>query len=73
MNSAKEEVRRILDDLPEDASFEDIQYHIYVCQKINRGLKDVEEGRVVSQKEAQKRAEQWLGESNAVASLFGRA
>jgi predicted transcriptional regulator len=64
MSIAKEEVRKILDQLPDDALFEDIQYHIYVCQKIARGLKDVEEGRVVSQEEAEKRMSQWLGESN---------
>ena len=40
MINAKEEVRKILDKIPDDASLEDIQYHIYVCQKIERGLKD---------------------------------
>ncbi|MBA7697415.1 hypothetical protein ES703_106080 [subsurface metagenome] len=41
MNIAKEEVRRMLDQIPDDASFEDIQYHIYVCQKIELGLRDI--------------------------------
>jgi len=62
MNSAKEEVRRILEQMPDDASLEDIQYHIYVCQKIERGLKDVEAGRVISQEEAERRMGQWLDE-----------
>jgi len=30
MATAKEEVRKLLDALPDDSSFEDIQYHIYV-------------------------------------------
>jgi len=60
--TAKDEVRRILDQMPEDASYEDIQYHIYVRQKIDRGLTDVREGRVVSQAEAERRMERWLGE-----------
>ena len=30
MNTAKEEVRKILDQIPDDVSYEDIQYHIYV-------------------------------------------
>ena len=34
----KEEVRRLLDTLPNEASYEDIQYHIYVQQKIDRGI-----------------------------------
>lgn len=60
MQTAKEEVRGLLDQLPEDATLEDIQYHIYVCQKIERGLKDVREGRVISQKEVEKRMSKWL-------------
>jgi hypothetical protein len=35
METAKEEVRKLLDQIPDDASFEDIQYHIYVRQKSN--------------------------------------
>jgi predicted transcriptional regulator len=60
MSTAKEEVRRILDKIPDTASLEDIQYHIYVCQKIERGLKDVEEGRLLSQEEVERRMSKWL-------------
>jgi len=60
MISAKQEVRKILDQIPDDASFEDIQYHIYVCQKIERGLKDVHEGRVLTQEEVERRMSKWL-------------
>ena len=42
MHTAKETVRRLLDDLPDNASMEDIQYHIYVREKLERGLRDVE-------------------------------
>ena len=62
MNTAKEAVRRILDELPDNASLEDIQYHIYVREKIERGLRDVEAGRVVDQAEAKRRMAKWLGE-----------
>ena len=61
MNTAKEEVRKMLDQLPDDASFEDIQYHIYVREKIERGLKDIEDGRVLSQEDVEKRMSKWLG------------
>ena len=47
---------------PDDATFEDIQYHIYVREKIERGLKDVQEGRVLTQEEAERRLSKWLGE-----------
>jgi predicted transcriptional regulator len=62
MATAKDEVRRILDGLPEDASFEDIQYHIYVREKIERGLEDVKQGRVLSQEEMERRMRRWTGE-----------
>jgi len=60
MTTPKEEIRKMLDKLSDDASFEDIQYHIYVRQKIARGLKVVEEGRVVDQEEAERRMARWL-------------
>jgi predicted transcriptional regulator len=62
VGSAKEEVRRILELIPDSASFEDIQYHIYVREKIEWGLKDVKEGRVLSQEEVERRMRQWTGE-----------
>lgn len=60
METAKDQVEHILQMLPEDASLEDIQYHIYVRQKIQRGLDDVEAGRVVSHAEVQRRLAKWL-------------
>jgi predicted transcriptional regulator len=62
MATAKEQVRKPLDQIPDDSSFEDIQYHIYVREKIERGLKDVAEGRVLSQEEAERRMLKWTGE-----------
>jgi len=60
MNAAKQEVMRILEGLPEDASFDDIQYHIYVRQKIDHGLEDVEAGRTLSEEEFDRRMAKWL-------------
>ena len=59
MESAKDQVQHILEMLPEDASLEDIQYHIYVRQKIQQGLDDAEAGRVVSHAEVQRRLAKW--------------
>jgi predicted transcriptional regulator len=60
--TAKEQIRKMLDDLPDEVSFEDIQYHIYVRQKIERGIQDVIEGRVVDQDEAERRMARWVDE-----------
>ncbi len=61
MRTAKEEVKKMLDQMPDDATFEDIQYHIYVREKIERGLKDIQEGRLLSQEEIEQRMSKWLG------------
>lgn len=60
METAKEQVQQILEELPENASLEDIQYHIYVRQKIQQGLDDVDAGRVVPHEEVEKRLSKWL-------------
>ena len=60
MQTAKEEVMELLKGLPDDSTLEEIQYHLYVCQKIQRGIKDVEEGRIYTQAEMERRMEKWL-------------
>jgi len=55
MKTAKEKVKKILDTLPDDSSFEDIQYHIYVRSKIEQGLKDIEEGSMLSLEEVERK------------------
>ncbi|MBM4167491.1 MAG: hypothetical protein FJ218_11320 [Ignavibacteria bacterium] len=60
MQTAKQEVNKLLKRLPNDCTLEDIQYHLYVIQKIERGLKDVEEGRVYTQEQVEKKMAKWL-------------
>jgi predicted transcriptional regulator len=51
----KEEARRLIDRLPDDATWDDLMYEIYVRQKIEAGLKAADEGRLVSHEEVRKR------------------
>ncbi len=60
MKTGKEEVLELLEQLPEDASLEDIQYHIYVRQKIQKGLDAAREGKVIAQEEVERRMARWL-------------
>jgi predicted transcriptional regulator len=55
MNIVKEEAKKLIDKLPDSATWDDIMYEFYVKQKITTGLKAAEEGRVVSHEEAKKR------------------
>ena len=61
MSTAKQEVQEMLNKLPDEASFEDIQYHIYVLQKIERGVNDVEKGQTLDEEEVERRMSKWLG------------
>jgi predicted transcriptional regulator len=62
MAKPKEEVRLMLDRLLEEASFEDIQYHIYVQEAIRRGRDAAARGELVGQEEIERRMAKWLGE-----------
>jgi predicted transcriptional regulator len=62
MQSAKQEVMELLKGLPDDSTLEEIQYHLYVRQKVQRGIQDVEEGRIYTQEEVEKRMEKWVAE-----------
>jgi predicted transcriptional regulator len=58
----KEQVRQLLDTLPEEASFEDIHYHIYVQQAVRRGIEAADRGELVDQDEIERRMARWLGD-----------
>ena len=60
--SPKQAARRLVDRLADDASFEDIQYELYVVQQVERGLRDVEAGRTVTHEDARARLGRWLGD-----------
>lgn len=47
MQAAKATVLELLDRLPEDCSLEDVIYQLHVVQSVQRGLADVDGGRVV--------------------------
>jgi predicted transcriptional regulator len=60
MQTAKEEVIDLLKQLPDDSTLEEIQYHLYVRQKIQKGLRDVDQGKVKNQEEVEDRMKKWL-------------
>lgn len=54
MNTAKDEARKTLESLPEDASWDDVIYSLYVRQKIELGLAAERDGKVVSHDQVKK-------------------
>ena len=62
MSTAKQDVERLLSKLPEDCSVEDIQYHLYVLNKVRRGLDDARTNGTLPQEEVESRLSKWLTE-----------
>jgi hypothetical protein len=53
--SIKEQACRLLDNLPDTATWDDVMYRIYVRQAIEAGIKDSDQGRTLDVKEVRKR------------------
>ncbi|MBU1902587.1 MAG: hypothetical protein KJ573_03240 [Proteobacteria bacterium] len=51
----KEEVQDLLKEIPEDATWDDLMYRIYVRQAIEAGIKDSDAGRTIDVKEVRAR------------------
>ena len=60
MQTAKQEVEQLLTHLPDDSSLEDIQYHLYVLEKIKKGRDDIAAGRSHTHEQARERLRRWL-------------
>ncbi len=60
MSTAKQEVKTLLTKLPDDCSIEDIQYHLYVIEKVRNGLEAADSQGSISQEEVEQRLSKWL-------------
>jgi len=58
--TVKQQVKNMLKELPEDCSIEDVQYRLYVIEKIRKGLEAADKGEVVTQEQMHKRVKRWL-------------
>jgi hypothetical protein len=60
ISTAKQQIQRILQHLPDNCSIEDVQYHLYVVEKISRRLQAADPSAFVAQTEAERRLAKWL-------------
>jgi hypothetical protein len=54
MKTAKEEARRLIEGLPDNATWDDVMYELYVFQKIDAGIQAADDKRVVPHEELKK-------------------
>jgi len=58
----KQDVHRLLESLPDAATWDDIEYAVQVLARVRAGIDDAQAGRVVSSDEARARMQRWLAE-----------
>jgi len=56
-SSVKQAASTILQGLPDDVTWERLQYHLFVRQQIELGLADADSGRLLDTSEVRKRLE----------------
>ena len=56
----KEQILKAIEALPDDATIEDALERLYLLYKIERGLKQADNGALVTQEEARQRMAKWL-------------
>lgn len=51
--TTKQQVRTVLESLPDDCSLDDVLYHLYVLQAVERGRADVQAGRTITHEQVE--------------------
>ena len=59
MTAPKQEIKKIIDSLPEDTSYDEILKELAFDRMIQRGLKDSNENKTISNQEMKNRIKQW--------------
>ncbi len=59
MNNIKQTAIHAISMLPEHVSIEDIMYKLYVLDKIDKGKRDVEQGRLIEVNKLKEEVEKW--------------
>lgn len=58
--SVKGDVIKLIQELPDNATIEDILYKLYVRARIEEGVKELDEGKGISHEDAMERIAKWL-------------
>lgn len=61
MANAKEQITRLLERQPDDSSYDEIVRELAFGVMIERGLKDSDDGRTITNEEMRHRIRQWQG------------
>ena len=59
MSTAKEQIMKLVQDLPDDTSYDEILRELAFARMIERGVADSDAGRAISTEELRRRIEEW--------------
>jgi len=59
MSVVKEKMKQIIESFPEDATYDEIMRELFFDQMIERGLDDVRNKQVISNKQMEQRIRSW--------------
>jgi len=59
MTKTKKEAIKLIQELPDECTITDIIAELYFKQKVEQGLKDIEEGKTISHEVVRKRMAKW--------------
>jgi len=57
---AKQQVLKVIEDLPDDAGVEEALDRLYLLYKVERGLRQADRGELLTQQEVRERMAKWL-------------
>jgi len=57
--TVKEQVRKMIEQLPDECSVEDVQYQLFLIEKVRRGLKSIDEGKGIPHDQVRKQFASW--------------
>ncbi len=60
MINEMQEIKALVNHLPDSASIEDVQYHLYVLEKIRKGQDAINNGKHYTSEEVRQRLNKWL-------------
>jgi len=62
MATAIEDVEKLLKNLPENSNLEDVQYHLYVLEKIRHSIHRTENEGTIEQTKAEEQIRKWISQ-----------
>ncbi len=66
MGTAKEQMTKIIQEQPDDSSYDEILRELAFSQMVERGLKDSTEGRTISNEDMERRIQLWCSSESSL-------